>query len=639
MIRADQHPGNPQWAQRQVRGLPSRWQKRLVNKWQTTRADFDPSILTARGDATRSAAYWLADTVDGLKTVSIPLDASDADICDRAEAMAAYCNSLAEVFRADPAAIADYAQNASCGDSEAFTAYSITEAKKTLLRAMAGTCEANSITPPAGRHLTADGAIARMVDGLWWRRQLRKLHAKAVEGGAISIGYVNKTRDIYVSNESLARRRQQLRRNAAMLENTKAVNENDQEFTLAQLAATGTANKAIRRGELMTRIAGFERIAIDCGHVGLFFTMTCPSRMHKWRTVAGGKVAENKKYDGTTPKEAQEYLSHVWQLIRSKMKREDHAWYGFRIAEPNHDGTPHWHLLVFFDSAAGFAMPAIQNIVRHYALMDSGDEAGADQHRVDFKPMDPAKGTAAGYIAKYVSKNIDGYGVDKDLFGNEILVAAQRVEAWAATWGIRQFQQIGGAPVGPWRELRRVKDLPADAPDHLVEAHRACNKFESEVEGEAVAASWDRYVLAQGGVFVGRDYRIRMATEEAAGTGRYGDPLGERPVGVQTLAFTLHRDGIIPNARVTSVMLLVKSVRHVWEVIRAGARKIDRAIGAAWTRVNNCTPQKAAWMNGMDFSIASGIGNTENCRDEWDFSRIYDDVGQLVSPAGSGSQK
>jgi hypothetical protein len=338
---------------------------------------------------------------------------------------------------------------------------------------------------------------------------------------------------------------------------------------------------------------------------------------------------------GTTPKQAQSYLSKTWGRIRSKLARDGFGWYGFRIAEPNHDGTPHWHLLVFFapqwpgkDGIGRAALPRVAAIVRRYALMDSGRETGAKKHRVDFKVMDPAKGTAAGYIAKYVSKNIDGYKVDKDLFGNEMLSTAQRVEAWAATWGIRQFQQIGGAPVGPWRELRRVKALPDDAPAHLVQAHEACNK--TQTDDETKPAAWDAYVRAQGGVFIGRDYRIRIALEESDGTGRYGEPLDARPVGIETSTTIIERDGIIPNAKVRIVSWLVKSVRHVWEIIRAGAGTTNRAIGAAWTRVNNCTQTTPHWADGVDFNTAQQILKTKKDREPWDFLRKYDASGAII---------
>ena len=56
-------------------------------------------------------------------------------------------------------------------------------------------------------------------------------------------------------------------------------------------------------------------------------------------------------------------------------------------------------------------------VLRRYALEDSGDEPVAAQRRYDFKLIDKAKGTAAGYIAKYVAKNIDGEHVDDDLEG------------------------------------------------------------------------------------------------------------------------------------------------------------------------------------------------------------------------------
>lgn len=587
MIPRDQHPARPEWAAAQVAGLPSRWRARLLRRWQKTQADFDTAELTAQGDAIRRAATELQSVLEKIKTVNIPLDASDSDICDRADHMAAWCAGLAEVY--------------------SDTGW--------LRGAMGCVCMSNQVQMPDAKDMTAEGAIARMVDPLWWRRQLRKVHAVAVEGAAIEIGYVNKTRDIYVSNESLARRGQQNRRNAAMLENTSARNEDGQQFTLAELAAKSPANKAIKRGELMTRIAGFERIAVECEHVGLFFTMTCPSRMHKWRTVSGGRVLENRKYDGTNPKQAQAYLSKTWARIRADLARRGIKWYGFRIAEPNHDGTPHWHVLVFFGRWAGdslrAAYPRICAVVRKHALQDSGDERGAKKHRVDFERIDWNKGSASAYIAKYVAKNIDGHRVEQDLFGNDAITTAMRVEAWAATWRIRQFQQVGGPPVTVWREMRRVKALAADAPECIKQAHDACNRVEEE-DGEVKAAAWDKYVKAQGGVFTGRHYKIKLAMEEAQGVGRYGEPLGMRPVGVQ------------------AAECVIKSVRFLWEIIRRKSKEGQVRAAHAWTRVNNCTRTAAVWMRGIDFTTAQIAPVDVLPPEKWDFKRQYAPNGALL---------
>jgi hypothetical protein len=162
----------------------------------------------------------------------------------------------------------------------------------------------------------------------------------------------------------------------------------------------------------------------------------------------------NAKYDGSSVGDAQQYLNHVWQLIRAKLDRSDIKPYGFRVVEPHHDGTPHWHLLLF--------MPAEQitnfkSITSAYALLDSPDEKGAAEYRVNFVDIDASKGSAAGYIAKYVAKNIDGFALDTDRYGVQAVDAAQRTGAWARTNNIRQFQQIGGPSVTVWRELRRLK--------------------------------------------------------------------------------------------------------------------------------------------------------------------------------------
>lgn len=527
-----------EWAQKQVAGFPHRWQRYLMSKWADMAKPL--AVVDKRREVVGSYAgnAWLRNEVQRLAGGVLPLEATDSEVCDKAAQLAADCWALANVYK----------------DAESLRA------------AMGRVCMGAGVSPP-GEKIKDHPAIARMTDGRWWRRNLRRQHAKHVEAAAIELGFVNRARECYVSDETVIRRAQQNRRNAAAMERTIMQNEEGQEYTLAELAAKGTANKTIRRGELMTRIAGFEKIAHECGHAGLFLTVTCPSRMHKWATVSGSsKVYLNGKYDGTLPRDAQQYLTKTWKRIRAAYGRRGIGVYGFRIVEPNHDETPHWHMILFMEPDH---MEDFISIVKRYALADSPDEAGAQAYRVKPVVIDWSRGSAAGYVAKYVAKNIDGMHVEKDLLGNDAMHTSARVEAWASAWGIRQFQQIGGAPVGVWREMRRIKEMPEGSPAELVKAHAAVNKHESEEGHEKKAADWAEYVKEQGGVFCGRDYKIRLAKEESDELGIYGEIKAARPVGVEFLG------------------LLVRSARHIWQVVKGGVAAV---FSPPWTRVNNCTP-------------------------------------------------
>lgn len=399
------------------------------------------------------------------------------------------------------------------------------------------------ISPPSpdDPNITIRGAICRLCDKNWWLRQLRCLHARRLEQEAIRLGFVHRRAGHYVSEETLERFREQKKRSRRMLSRMIAINEEEQAFSVAELAQKGVSNPVNRRNELMARIFGFERIADDLGHVAEFYTLTCPSRMHARLSKSG---ESNPKYDGTTPKAAQAYLTRQWARIRAELKRQGILIYGFRIVEPHKDGTPHWHLLLFLPPES---IEQVRTIFLHYALQEDGDEEGALEHRFTGKPIDKAKGSAIGYIAKYVSKNIDGYAIE-EADGQDAKSKAERVIAWASTWGIRQFQQFGGAPVTLWRELRRASaNIPAGI---LQEA------FEAADNGD-----WARFLQAMGGAAPKRkDLPIQLAKQETDETGRYGDPVGKKIIGVEA-------DSIILPTRI-----------HQWRIMTIQEFQPDKAL-------------------------------------------------------------
>lgn len=306
----------------------------------------------------------------------------------------------------------------------------------------------------------------RMTDKYWWRRSLRK-RLRVVEAHQIQRGAVHRRASAYASHKALTRFERNRKRQAALLQSLEACNQSTGEvIPLQDLIDASLSNPENRRKAMMARVKGVEARAKVQGHVALFLTITCPSRMHP-RHASG---APNERHDGTTPRQAQTYLGRLWNRAMRQAAHQGVSAYGLRVVEPHHDACPHWHVLVFVKPEHG---EAFASLMRSYALADNPSEPGAAEHRFTVEHIDPAKGSAVGYLAKYVSKSIDGEGVDADdETGQAGGDASRRIVAWARTWGIRQFQFFGVPPITPTRELYRVDgdSLPGQA---LRDAHAA----------------------------------------------------------------------------------------------------------------------------------------------------------------------
>ncbi|EMF5626611.1 replication endonuclease [Enterobacter hormaechei] len=379
-----------------------------------------------------------------------------------------------------------------------------------------------NVTPPHWERVTKKyvgqdeiaPAVMRMFNEVWWRGRLRRIAAAWREHLHIAVGNVSKKRHAYASKNCVTDWREQKRRTREFLKGLDLEDEDGNRISLIEKYDGSVANPAIRRCELMTRIRGFENICNELGYVGEFYTLTAPSKYHA-TTKAGYR---NSKWNGASPSDTQSYLTGLWARIRAKLHREQIRIFGIRVAEPHHDGTPHWHMLMFMLPED---VERVRLIIRDYAWEEDRHELRSDKAkkaRFHAEAIDPEKGSATGYVAKYISKNIDGYALDgetDDESGELLKETAPAVSAWAARWHIRQFQFIGGAPVTVYRELRRLADTET--------AHGLSLEF-AAVHDAADAGDWAGYVNAQGGPFVRRDdLQVRTLYEPRAEFNQYGE--------------------------------------------------------------------------------------------------------------------
>ncbi|UAB70647.1 replication endonuclease [Vibrio sp. SCSIO 43132] len=377
-------------------------------------------------------------------------------MCD--EALEHLASNLTEMFTRQ-------IQMIELGDEEC----SYLEALQTAFRGICADMRRVYLKPPAikKKHDTIEDAereleraIRRCLDINYLVRKFKFLRTQYIEYSQIALGRVGgrKGQRQYVSARTFARwEKKQIE--VEQFVNAMAVMSDDtgQVFDLAEVVKRTTANPENRRIELVVRSRGDEERAIDLGYEGVFVNWTLPSKYHR----------NSDRWNGCTPKEAHEVLMDKWKLARAWFKKPkiDIQWFGLRVAEPHKDGTPHAHMFLYVRPDQ---KQALIDIIEGIAIDEDKDELFVNGKlditpRITIKDCDPSKGTATGYIIKYISKNINGAHMPE----TEAEKLAMSATAWARTHRIKQFSQSGSPSVGLWRQLRRANAMDTAFDDEL----------------------------------------------------------------------------------------------------------------------------------------------------------------------------
>ncbi|WP_233610605.1 replication endonuclease [Citrobacter freundii] len=440
-------------------------------------------------------------------------------------------------------------------------------------------------------------SLARMLCADWWYRKLWQMRCEWREEQLRAVCLVNKKASPYVSYEAVIHKREQRRKSLEFFKSHELVNADGDTLDMEEVVNASNSNPAHRRNEMMACVKGLELIAEMRSDCAVFYTITCPSRFHA--TLNNGRP--NPKWTSETVRQSSDYLVETFAAFRKAMHKTGLRWYGVRVAEPHHDGTVHWHLLCFMRKKDRRSITAL---LRKFAIREDREELGTNTGpRFKSELINPRKGTPTSYIAKYISKNIDGRGLAKEISketGRSLRDSAEHVTAWASLHRVQQFRFFGIPGRQAYRELRLLAgqagrsqgDKKAGAP--VLENARL-----DAVLAAADAGCFATYIMKQGGVLVPRKHHlVRTAYELNDELSAYGDH-GIRIYGIWSP---------IVEGRICTHAIKWKMVRKAVDVQEATA---DQGACAPWTRGNNCPPVENLSQTGGDLPDITTMNEQE----------------------------
>ncbi|HFO2704613.1 TPA: replication endonuclease, partial [Escherichia coli] len=443
------------------------------------------------------------------------------------------------------------------------------------------------------------GAILRLTCAEWWKRKLWLLRCEWREEQLRAACLVSRKTSPYLSQDALSEFRAQREKTRDFLKSFMLENEDGFTIDLETVYYAGVSNPVHRKAEMMATMKGLELLAEARGDKAVFLTVTCPSKYHA--TTENGHP--NPKWNGATMRDSSDYLVNTFfAAVRKKLNRDGLRWYGIRTVEPHHDGTVHWHMMVF---AHPEEIDTIVSHTRDIAIQEDRHELGNDiTPRFKVEYVDGSKGTPTSYIATYIGKNLDSRAVDgidpktgkprvDHETGKSMAESVERAIGWARLHRVRQFQFFGIPSRQVWRELRRLASQMARNPEG---PQRLKDDAMDAVLAAADAGCFATYIEKQGGVLVPRkDYLIRTAYDLADELNDYGEQCVQiygiwSPLIGESSRVCTHPDN----------WKLVRRKPEAEDSPRENGFDLQGGPAAPWTRGNNCPRAQETDNNGTE---------------------------------------
>ena len=381
----------------------------------------------------------------------------------------------------------------------------------------------------------------------WWDKQLTKKFRRDAEGVQYRAGNICEGVSVYCSVDALDKYLEQKAAEEAWRKRTVLISDEGDEVSLDGADHAHDQN-FVRFAEFITRVNGMVGIAednyldssvvdllpdgikegqggslADVGAldaldgrgemVGLFYSLTAPSRYHRY-TKRSGKTVLNRHYDKTkTPTDARDWLQETWKLTQTAWKRKTKhidpiQGFGFRVEESHHDGVGHYHYAIWVKASDAqrateiFYNKALRGnhtdrLNKRYECKFGEErdatERGAEVRRLNFKIMTSAKGMVA-YMIPYITKALTGASWQDLKAGMSSKESFINLMARKSVWGIRQFSFWNAPSVMVWRELWKINET---LDDELLESARQAVKAKdwkafTEINGGAYAPACER---------------------------------------------------------------------------------------------------------------------------------------------------